>query len=215
MRFEIRSWSSGALPFEAEAKDLRTALELAVRQGVSLREADLEGARLKGVELEGGNLGGANLAHADLGKARLDDADLIGASLAYADLRGASLAGALLRGADLGGADLREADLTEVDFRLTNLKGADFLGAKLNFYSHELLAEILSRAAADNVEKLKWTGLLLLRRDWHWENLVSFKDPLSHWALDELRGWVGNKTPKEIKKILGARKIAAPDRERE
>lgn len=210
MRFEIRSWTSGALRFAVEGEDLKSILEIAVRYGTSLREADLEGARLKGVDLRGANLGGAHLARADLRKAKLNDADLIGASLACADLRGASLAGALLRGADLAGADLRGADLTEVDLRSADLERADFRGARLNFYSHELLAEILRRAAGDDIEKLKWTGLLLVKRDWRWEKWLSLKGPLTAWMRDELRGWAGKDASKEVKAILEAGKNRLP-----
>ena len=147
--------------------------------GAYLRGADLGGAYLRGADLRGAYLGGAYLG---------------GAYLRGADLRGADLRGADLRGADLGGADLGGADLRGAD-----LRGADLRGCKLAFQSHDLLAEILRRAAGDDVAKLKIAGFILVCRDKCWKEFAEFAkhDPLGDWALDELSKWVqpGDEVP--------------------
>ena len=116
MKIEIKSRYSGDALFSVEAKSLKIAIEMAVKQG-----ANLEGANLRGADLIGADLRGA-----DLEGAYLRGAYLRGAYLEGADLRGADLIGADLRGADLRGADLRDADLRDIksDFfgRLTAAK---------------------------------------------------------------------------------------------
>ena len=101
-----------------------------------------------------------------------------------ADLRGADLGGAYLSGAYLRGADLRDA--------------------KLAWRSHDLLAEILRRAAGDDIGKLKVAGLVLIQRDWCWREMLKHadRDPLGGWALDELRQWVqdGDEVPEVLQK---------------
>ena len=94
MKIEIKSRWTGAILFSVEAESLKMAVEMAVKQGASLR-----GAYLIGADLERANLRGANLRDADLGCSHLERSNLIGANLRDANLRGA-----YLRGANLGGA---------------------------------------------------------------------------------------------------------------
>ncbi|MBU9262000.1 pentapeptide repeat-containing protein [Burkholderia multivorans] len=101
---------------------MKVAVELACKQGVSLRGADMRGANLSGAYLSGAdlsdaylsdaNLSGANLSGANLSGANLRGAYLSGAYLSDADLSGAYLSGANLRGAYLSGAYLSDADLS-------------------------------------------------------------------------------------------------------
>jgi uncharacterized protein YjbI with pentapeptide repeats len=87
-----------------------------------------------------------------------------------------------LRGADLGGANLDGANLDGA-----NLDGANLDGATINWNSHDLIAELLRRAAGDDVEKRKVAGLILVSRDWCWGDfLLLRKEPLFFWALDVL-----------------------------
>ena len=96
-----------------------------------------------------------------------------------ADLRGAYLGDVDLRGADLRGADLRGADLGGGESR-----------AQIAWQSHDLIAEILRRAAGDDVAKLKVAGLILVSRDKCWPDFLKLRDdPLAGWALDVLRPW--------------------------
>ena len=136
------------------------------------------------VESNFASLGGAYLAGANLRGAYLRGAYLRDAYLAGADLRCANLAGA-----DLRGADLRYAKLTGADLRGANLRGAHLGGGKIAWQSHDLIAEILRRAAGDDVAKLKVAGLILVSRDWCWADFLKLRDPLAGWALDVLRLW--------------------------
>jgi len=111
------------------------------------RLADLERADLRGADLERANLWGA---------------DLWGADLWGADLRGANLERADLRGANLWGADLWGADL----------RGADLRGALNVAMSHDCISEIVRRAAVDDIRRLSFAGLVLVKRDWCWAEFI-------------------------------------------
>ena len=91
MKFEIKNRYSGKLIIAVEAESWRFAVELAIKQGADLRNA--------------------NLSIADLSNADLRHADLSIADLRYADLRHADL-----RYADLSNADLRNADIMMFQF---------------------------------------------------------------------------------------------------
>ena len=130
-------------------------------------------------------------------KAAVEAAVKAGADLTGADLRGANLRGANLRGADLWGADLLGADLWGADLWGANLWGADLTGANLTkirlaYQSHDLSAEILRRAAGNDIEKLKIAGYILVSREKCWREFAALAatDPLGEWALDELAKWV-------------------------
>ncbi len=108
--------------------------------------------------------------------------------------------GANLREADLHGANLREADLHEADLE----KGK----TKINWESHDLVAEILRRAAGDDIEKLKIAGLVLLCRDWCWNQFSKIDDPLKQWAFDVLHPWViGGENAPDVLKPIEAKSI--------
>jgi hypothetical protein len=147
----------------------------------------------------------ANLSGANLSRADLREADLSRANLSGADLRVANLSGA-----DLSGADLREANLRVADLREADLSGANLSGAKIAWQSHDLLAEILKRAAGDDIAKLKVAGLILIQREWCWREFLAMRDrePLAGWALDVLAEWVqdGDEAPNVLREIADAKK---------
>ncbi|WP_277623847.1 pentapeptide repeat-containing protein [Burkholderia cenocepacia] len=93
MKIEILNRWTLKVIFECEADSMKAAVELAYKQGGSLRGANLSGAYLRGA-----NLSGANLSGADLSGANLSGADLSGAYLSGANLSGAYLSGAYLSG---------------------------------------------------------------------------------------------------------------------
>ena len=141
-------------------------------------------------------------------RADLRGADLQGAYLQRADLRGVDLQGADLRGAGLQGADLRGAGLQRADLRGAYLRGAYLQraylqGARLIWTSHELLAEILRRAAGDDVQKLMVAGLPLVTQEWCWGQYKHLDLPkeLKDWAVTTLAAWYqdGDEAPKMIK----------------
>ena len=121
---------------------------------------------------------------------------LTGANLTDADLYGVNLYGADLTGADLYGATLYGATLTD----------ADLSGARINWQSHDLIAEVLKRAADDNVPRRMLAGLILISRDWCWKQFLALDIDTSvrQWALDELRGWVqdGDNAPDVLRTEL-------------
>ena len=107
---------------------------------------------------------------------------------------------AYLRGADLRGVNLRGADLD----------GADLEGAKNIWQSHDLIAEVLRRAAGEDIEKRKLAGLILISRDWCWSKFVAvaLDDPLKAWAFDVLcKFGEGDESsmPKEISDALAGK----------
>jgi hypothetical protein len=67
-----------------------------------------------------------------------------------------------------------------------DLGGADLGGAKACWQSHDFLAEVLRLASGDDTEKRKVAGLVLVSRDWCWDQFLSLGDPLRGWALDVL-----------------------------
>jgi hypothetical protein len=70
MTFTIKHYLTGAVLVELEAGSLKAALELAVRQGANLRDANLYGANLRDANLGDANLYGAK--NADLTPVRDD-----------------------------------------------------------------------------------------------------------------------------------------------
>ena len=129
---------SGNVLYECELPDevpdkaaIRHALEQAVREGISLYEANLAGADLADADLAGTKLGLANLIDADLSKANLGNANLTDANLSSTNLSNAVLAKANLNGANLRGADLSDANLTAVDLSGAELDGANLSNANL------------------------------------------------------------------------------------
>ncbi|WP_196487145.1 pentapeptide repeat-containing protein [Burkholderia vietnamiensis] len=114
MKIEILNRWTLKVIFECEDDSMKAAVELACKQGVSLRGANLRGAYLSGADLSGANLSGAYLSGANLSDADLSGAYLSGANLRDADLSDADLSGAYLRDADLSGANLSGADLLPI-----------------------------------------------------------------------------------------------------
>lgn len=178
-------------------------------QQTNLHRADLSEACLMGADLRGANLTGAWLTRANLCGANLKYANLQDADLFFANLWGADLENTNLRGADLQSACLQEANLQRANLAGTRLyfaglRGARLTGARLNWSSHELLAEVLRQAAGKSVEKRKIAGLVALSHDWCWATFMKRKDPLKMWALEELARWVqpGDKLPDEMQKYI-------------
>lgn len=110
---------------EARNADVRAALVEALRNGYSVKHADLSGVDLSGVDLSGAKLAGVFLEGARLEGAKLRGCDLTGAVLARANLTGADLTGATLDEANLGGATLQGAWLLQCKMARTILAGAD------------------------------------------------------------------------------------------
>ena len=111
----------------------------------------------------------------DLQRALNGDKNLRGAYLFGANLRGANLRWANLRGANLQEANLRRADLTDI---------------AMNWQSHQLISEILIRAACDDLDRCSLAGLIRIRTDWCWDVWTTLDHPAREWAIEELSKWV-------------------------
>jgi hypothetical protein len=170
--------------------------------GINLRNsADLTGADLTGANLTGAYLSGAYLSGTDLSLAFMAGANLSDSDLRSANLCNAYMCGTNLSNANLSGADLRGAYLGGADLRDTNLSGA-----KIRWTSHTLVAELLKRAACDDVEKRKVAGLIAISTDWCWKEFSAMEaDPLFPWAIETLAAWVteGDNAPYYLTKGVG------------
>ena len=125
-KIEIKSIHGDVLfIYESENATIKDAVEEAVKQKISLVNADLRYADLRYADLYSADLSYANLYSADLRSADLSYADLNSADLSYADLYSANLRSADLYSANLYSADLRSADLLSADLRLADSSYAD------------------------------------------------------------------------------------------
>jgi len=113
-----------------------------------------------------------------------------------ADTMLAALQQAVKSGADLCGADLCGANL-----RGAYLCRANLDGAKINWQSHDLIAEILLRAAGHDVQKRMVAGLILVSPDWCWDKFLSIESDLRDWAITTLREYVqdGDNAPEILR----------------
>ncbi len=190
---EIKNRFTGEVICTGETLKAAVEANLANLRDAHLRDANLGGANLGGANLRDAYLRGANLRDANLCDANLGGAYLGGANLRDANLGGAYLGGAYLRGANLRGANLRGANLRGANLRGANLRDANLRGgesrAKIAWQSHDLIAEILRRAAGDDAAKLKVAGFILVCRDKCWPDFLKMRDPLAGWALEVLRPW--------------------------
>lgn len=146
----------------------------------------------RGANLTSANLTSAYLARANLARADLAGADLAGANLASANLTGANLAGANLARADLTRAYLTDANLTGATLTRAYLTRANLAGANLPTASHDVISEILHRAAGEDISCMMLAGLVLLKRDWCWERfaeVLASRDALRIWAIQSLAPW--------------------------
>lgn len=157
-------------------ESLRECVDEARRYRLDLSHADLRSCDLRGFDLAGLNLQGAQL-----GCAQMECACLRGVNLRHAALRWVTFTRASLLRADMRWADVRESVFYQSDLQLTRLQGA-----RLEWTSHDLLAEILLRAAGKDLAKRQLAGLVLVSRDWCWSTFLSTRHPLREWAVDVL-----------------------------
>ena len=89
--------------------------------------------------------------------------------------------------ANLHYADLRDADLRGADLRDADLRDADLHHAKINWNSHNLIAEILRQSAREDIEKLQIPGLIILLKDRCWDYFLKLDHPQKSWAIQVLK----------------------------
>jgi hypothetical protein len=104
------------------------------------------------------------------------------------------------------GINLSEANLRGANLSGAGLSGADLRGADLNWQSHDLIAEIIRRAAGDNVQRRMLAGLILISRDWCWEKFLSadIESALREWGLGVMRGYIrdGDDAPEILRQAV-------------
>lgn len=163
MKFDVykvngrRAFTVNLNYFDGRGAALRSAVEWALRNDMSLYYTDLSGARLVDLDLSNVDLAGANLRDANL-----RDANLTNTSLAEADCTGAKFVGArfvqtnlqytLLTGADFSGAELR-SDFTVADLRAIR---ADFFEMLLSAIPE--VPGLLAALRAGRVDGSTYTG---------------------------------------------------------
>ena len=165
--------AEAALAFTAAAGADWSGRDLA---GVQARFCDLAGADLGGATAAGSfwqhcSLRGVRLREADLTDATLVDCDLSGA-----DLRAARLAGARLLRCSLESARLGDCELDDATMVGCSLADAELHGVRNATTARDLVVEVLRRRAGDDLELLRWVGLVALRRDWCYEEFAQALD---------------------------------------
>lgn len=72
----------------------------------------------------------------------------------------------------------------------SDLSWSNLSGSNLSWSSHDLLAEVLRRAAGDNIQHRMIAGLLLVSREWCWDEFLAVEGVDNEWALRELAKWI-------------------------
>lgn len=114
MKIEIKNRMTKKVIISGEFESIKEAIAAALKQGKSLR--------------------GADLSYADLSDANLNNVNLRYANLSYTDLSYADLGRANLSYADLSRADFNHTDLTNAKFSNTKLVGEEINRAPLQLY---------------------------------------------------------------------------------
>jgi hypothetical protein len=145
--------------YSGKEKSLSAAISNAIKNGISLRHADLSDANLRIADLRG-----ADLRDADLSDADLSGADLREANLSRADLSGANLSDANLRAADLSGANFRcstglhipeIAKSMQLHYKIVSVGDSLFIGCR-HYKLHEWFSFSDETINKMDVCALKW-----------------------------------------------------------
>lgn len=154
----------------------------------NFRNIDLREIDFSHTDLRGCSFNNSDLYHCNFHMANLTGVDLTGTDLAYANFSFSRCHDTLLNFAravrsQWEYATLTDADLRNINLYQANLNGANLDGANINWFSHEIIAQILLNDAGDNPEQRQIAGLVLVSRDWCWDRLMEVP------AVAEARGW--------------------------
>ena len=98
-----------------------------------------------------------------------------------------------------------DAYMRRLDLYGANLSGAYLSGARMNWNSHDMIAEVLRRAADNDVARRSFAGLVLVSRDWCWKQFAALDIPqdLRAWVVATLRPFADASPPlAELKRLL-------------
>lgn len=117
-------------------KKKRMAVQWAIKNGVSLKRANLCYADLRGLDLSGrdfshSNIGGGKLSGASFAGSILSCTELVNCVAENVDFSAANMNKALLAKANLTGSDMSDANLRYANFKGATIQGAKLRGAQL------------------------------------------------------------------------------------
>ena len=135
------------------------------------------------------NLAGATMSCSNFYESDFTEASLERAYLSCADCHGANFTNAILDGANLANADFSGCDFTGASLVNTYLPTCNLDGAVLNWDSHDLVAEVLRRAATTVLER-SIAGLFQMCRDTPVVDIFGFVIPGMNWAENECTRWL-------------------------
>ena len=113
---------------------------------------------------------------------------------------------AVADGSDLSYSDLSYSNLSGSDLRYSDLSGSNLSGSKINWQSHDIIAELLRLEAGDDIQKRMVAGLILVSRDWCWNQFLAIEHEQRNWALETLAKCVteGDGAPEELVRIAAS-----------
>ena len=123
-KIQILSRFTNAVIFAAAVDTMKDCVELAIKKGVSLRNANLAGANMARA-----NMAGAYMARANMAGAYMEGAYMAGACMARANMEGAHMEGACMAGAYMEGANMEGAYMAGANMARANMEGANMARA--------------------------------------------------------------------------------------
>lgn len=154
--------------------------------GSDLRYANFQQAIVDGASFEFSNLSFSSLYHARAFRTNFSRSSLCMTVLDYIKAPEALFHKVDFSNSTLVEAYLYKADLSFARFVNTNMKGACIKGAKISWFSRELISHILTEAADMDINKRKISGLILISDDLCWGDFLAIKSPLKRWVIDTL-----------------------------
>lgn len=148
------------------------------------------------------NLAGATMSCSNFYECDFTGASLERAYLSSADLHESDFTNAVLDGANLANADMSRTILTGASFVNAYLPTCKLDGAVLNWESHDLVAEVLRRAARSDISR-SIAGLFLVSREMSIVDIFDFVVPGMNWALNECMRWLreGDNAPAILREM--------------
>ena len=159
--FDIKDRRDGRLIYHpTDVDSIEESVTQAVRDGVSLKYADLRGAELVQVhlssaDLENADLSGANLTQAVLKNINLKETILTDCRLSQAKISNTEMNKAMLRRAELGQAVLKSVDLEDANFEdasLSQCQAPNISFARANLKGCKLTQAVLTGADFRNAD---------------------------------------------------------------